>query len=152
LRVSELLSLKISNIHADVGLLKVLGKGNKERLVPIGRSALKYLDIYINKARIHVPIRHGHEKVVFLSRLGTSMSRVAVYGIVKELAASAGVKKSISPNTFRHSFATHLLEGGADLRSVQQMLGHKSITTTEIYLHLDRNYLRQVITEFHPRS
>ncbi len=152
LRVSELLSLKIADIHADIGFLRVLGKGNKERLVPIGNSALKYLDIYIRDVRTHIPLRPGHDKVVFLNRRGTTLSRVSVYNIVKELVASAGLKKSISPHTFRHSFATHLLEGGADLRAVQQMLGHESITTTEIYTHLDRDYLRQVITEFHPRS
>jgi len=152
LRVSELLSLKIADIHADIGFLQVLGKGNKERLAPIGNSALKYLDIYIKEVRSHIPIRPGHDKVVFLNRRGTTLSRVSVYNIVKDLVASAGIKKSISPHTFRHSFATHLLEGGADLRAVQQMLGHESITTTEIYTHLDRDYLRQVITEFHPRS
>ncbi len=152
LRVSELLSLKIADIHADIGFLQILGKGNKERLAPIGNSALKYLDIYIKEVRSHIPIRPGHDKVVFLNRRGTTLSRVSVYNIVKDLVASAGIKKSISPHTFRHSFATHLLEGGADLRAVQQMLGHESITTTEIYTHLDRDYLRQVITEFHPRS
>lgn len=152
LRVSELLSLKIADIHADIGFLQVLGKGNKERLAPIGNSALKYLDIYIKEVRSHIPIRPGHDKVVFLNRRGTTLSRVSVYNIVKDLVASAGIKKSVSPHTFRHSFATHLLEGGADLRAVQQMLGHESITTTEIYTHLDRDYLRQVITEFHPRS
>jgi integrase/recombinase XerD len=152
LRVSELLSLKIADIHADIGFLQILGKGNKERLAPIGNSALKYLDIYIKQVRSHIPIRPGHDKVVFLNRRGTTLSRVSVYNIVKDLVASAGIKKSISPHTFRHSFATHLLEGGADLRAVQQMLGHESITTTEIYTHLDRDYLRQVITEFHPRS
>jgi len=152
LRVSELLSLKIADIHTDIGFLQVLGKGNKERLAPIGKSALKYLDIYIKEVRSHIPIRPGHDKVVFLNRRGTTLSRVSVYNIVKDLVASAGIKKSVSPHTFRHSFATHLLEGGADLRAVQQMLGHESITTTEIYTHLDRDYLRQVITEFHPRS
>ena len=152
LRVSELLSLKIANIHADIGFLQVLGKGNKERLVPIGNSALKYLGIYIQQVRTHIPAKPGHDKAVFLNRRGTTLSRVSVFNIVKELVASVGLKKSVSPHTFRHSFATHLLEGGADLRAVQQMLGHESITTTEIYTHLDRDYLRQVITEFHPRS
>jgi len=152
LRVSELLFLKTTDIHTDIGFLQVLGKGNKQRLVPIGNSALKYLDIYIKQVRIHISIKPGHDKVVFLNRSGTTLSRISVFNIVKELVASAGIKKTVSPHTFRHSFATHLLEGGADLRAVQQMLGHESITTTEIYTHLDRDYLRQVITEFHPRS
>ncbi len=152
LRVSELLFLKTTDIHTDIGFLQVLGKGNKQRLVPIGKSALKYLDIYIKQVRIHISIKPGHDKVVFLNRNGTTLSRISVFNIVKELVASAGIKKTVSPHTFRHSFATHLLEGGADLRAVQQMLGHESITTTEIYTHLDRDYLRQVITEFHPRS
>ena len=152
LRVSELLSLRLSDLHPDVGFVRVRGKGNKERLVPIGASALKYLDIYINQVRNLITIKPGHETVVFLNRRGTSLSRVSVFNIVKDLVSKAGLKKSISPHTFRHSFATHLLEGGADLRAVQQMLGHESITTTEVYTHLDRDYLRQVITEFHPRS
>ncbi len=152
LRVSELLSLKLSNIHADIGFLQVLGKGNKQRLVPIGSSALKYLDIYITQVRRHISIKQGHEQAVFLNRRGTTLSRISVFNIVKLLVSCAGINKTVSPHTFRHSFATHLLEGGADLRAVQQMLGHESITTTEIYTHLDRDYLRQVITEFHPRS
>ncbi len=152
LRVSELLSLKLSNIHADIGFLQVLGKGNKQRLVPIGSSALKYLDIYITQVRTRISIKQGHEHAVFLNRRGTTLSRTSVFNIVKLLVSSAGINKTVSPHTFRHSFATHLLEGGADLRAVQQMLGHESITTTEIYTHLDRDYLRQVITEFHPRS
>ena len=152
LRVSELLSLRLSDLHADIGFLRVRGKGNKERLVPIGRSALKYLELYINQVRVHIPVKSGNETIVFLNRRGTGLSRVSVFNIVKGLVQAAGIKKLVSPHTFRHSFATHLLEGGADLRAVQQMLGHESITTTEIYTHLDRDYLRQVITEFHPRS
>ena len=152
LRVSELLDLKTADIHSDIGFLRVRGKGNKERLVPIGASALKYLDIYLSQVRVHLPVKSGFEKVVFLNQRGTRLSRVSVFNLVKTLVKSAGLKKSISPHTFRHSFATHLLEGGADLRAVQQMLGHESITTTEIYTHLDRDYLRQVITDFHPRS
>ena len=152
LRVSELLGLKLSDLHPDIGFIRVRGKGNKERLVPIGSFALKYLDIYIDQVRVHVPVKPGCENLVFLNRRGTGLSRVSIFNIVKDLVATSCLKKSISPHTFRHSFATHLLEGGADLRAVQQMLGHESITTTEIYTHLDRDYLRQVITEFHPRS
>ena len=152
LRVSELLSLRLSDLHPDVGFIRVRGKGNKERLVPIGASALKYLNIYITQVRNHVKVKPGSETVIFLNRRGSKLSRVSVFNIVKDLVSKAGLKKTISPHTFRHSFATHLLEGGADLRAVQQMLGHESITTTEIYTHLDRDYLRQVITEFHPRS
>ena len=152
LRVSELVDLKINNIYFDVGFLRVIGKGNKERLVPIGRDALKYLKIYIQEIRVHTPVQKGSEADVFLNRRGKRLSRVTVFTVIKELARKIGLKKTISPHTFRHSFATHLIEGGADLRAVQEMLGHESITTTEIYTHLDRDYLRQVITEFHPRS
>lgn len=152
LRVSELLSLRKEDIHFDVGFLRVLGKGNKERLVPIGSSALKYLDIYLEQVRKLMSVKPEAASLIFLNKRGSQLSRVSVFNLVKELAAKAGIKKSISPHTFRHSFATHLIEGGADLRAVQQMLGHESITTTEIYTHLDRDYLRQVITEFHPRS
>ena len=152
LRVSELLGLRLSDIHADVGFIRVRGKGNKERLVPLGSSALKHLDLYISQVRVHIPSQPNHEQTVFLNQRGKKLSRVSVFTMVKNMAATAGINKSISPHTFRHSFATHLLEGGADLRAVQQMLGHESITTTEIYTHLDRDYLRQVITEFHPRS
>jgi integrase/recombinase XerD len=150
--VSELTELKINNIYFDVGFLRVIGKGNKERLVPIGRDALKYLKIYIEEIRVHIPVQKGFEAAVFLNRRGKRLSRVTVFTVIKELARKIGLKKTISPHTFRHSFATHLIEGGADLRAVQEMLGHESITTTEIYTHLDRDYLRQVITEFHPRS
>ncbi|WP_276365627.1 site-specific tyrosine recombinase XerD [Chryseolinea sp. H1M3-3] len=155
LRVSELVDLRLNNIHADVGFLRVIGKGNKERLVPIGRDALKYLKIYIEEIRgkaPHKPPQKGFESYTFLNRNGRKLTREMVFMIIKGLALQIGLKKNISPHTFRHSFATHLIEGGADLRAVQEMLGHESITTTEIYTHLDRDYLRQVVQEFHPRS
>ncbi|MBX2956956.1 MAG: site-specific tyrosine recombinase XerD [Cyclobacteriaceae bacterium] len=152
LRVSELVELKINNIYFDVGFLRVIGKGSKERLVPLGRSAMKHLKIYLEEVRVHVAVKKGFEAYVFLNRFGKKISRVSVFTMIKGLAEQIGLKKTISPHTFRHSFATHLIEGGADLRAVQEMLGHESITTTEIYTHLDRDYLRQVITEFHPRS
>lgn len=155
LRVSELVELKLNNVHADVGFLRVIGKGNKERLVPIGRDALKYVQIYTDELRgksPHRPPQKGSEIFVFLNRHGKKLTRVMIFTIIKNLAKKIGLKKTISPHTFRHSFATHLIEGGADLRAVQEMLGHESITTTEIYTHLDRDYLRQVIQEFHPRS
>ncbi len=152
LRVSELVDLKLNNIYFDVGFLRVIGKGNKERLVPLGRDAMKYLKIYIEEIRVHASVKKGFESFVFLNRFGKKLSRITVFTTIKSLAEKIGLKKTISPHTFRHSFATHLIEGGADLRAVQEMLGHESITTTEIYTHLDRDYLRQVITEFHPRS
>ncbi len=152
LRVSELVELKIGQVYFDAGFLRVVGKGNKERLVPIGKDAMKYLKIYLNEIRIHVPVQKGFESHVFLNRRGKKLTRVMVFLFIKSLAATIGLRKVISPHTFRHSFATHLIEGGADLRAVQEMLGHESITTTEIYTHLDRDYLRQVIQEFHPRS
>ncbi|MBI1301079.1 MAG: site-specific tyrosine recombinase XerD [Alphaproteobacteria bacterium] len=152
LRVSELTNLKLSHIYREIGFLRVLGKGNKERLVPIGKDALKYLQLYLDTIRNAQVIAPGHEDVVFLNRRGKKLTRVMVFLIIKNLAASAGIQKTISPHTFRHSFATHLIEGGADLRAVQEMLGHESITTTEIYTHLDRDYLRQVLADFHPRS
>ena len=155
LRVSELLELKLNNIHPKEGFVAVIGKGDKQRLVPIGRDALRYTTIYIDSIRgkaPHKPPQKDCQGHVFLNRNGRKLTRVMVFTIIKNLAAAAGVKKSISPHTFRHSFATHLIEGGADLRAVQEMLGHESITTTEIYTHLDRDYLRQVIREFHPRS
>lgn len=151
LRVSELINLKLSNLHLEVEFVKVIGKGSKERLVPIGASAIKHLKLYLDSVRNQVEIKKGHEDFVFLSKRGTKLSRVTVFTLIKELALAAGIKKSVSPHTFRHSFATHLLEGGADLRAIQQMLGHESITTTEIYTHLDREYLRQTIEQFHPR-
>lgn len=155
LRVSELVDLKLNNVYSDIGFLRVTGKGKKERLVPVGRDALKYLQIYINEIRGKQPLRpvqKGFESFVFLNRNGRKLTRVMVFTIIKNLALETGLNKTISPHTFRHSFATHLIEGGADLRAVQEMLGHESITTTEIYTHLDRDYLRQVIQEFHPRS
>jgi integrase/recombinase XerD len=155
LRVSELVELKLNNVYFDVGFLRVIGKGNKERLVPIGRDALKYVKIYIEEIRgkpPHKVAQKGFESHVFLNRNGKKLTREMIFMIIKDLALQIGLNKNISPHTFRHSFATHLIEGGADLRAVQEMLGHESITTTEIYTHLDRDYLRQVIQEFHPRS
>lgn len=152
LRVSELIGLKLSNYYPDVEFIKVTGKGNKERLVPIGSSAIKHLEIYRDTVRNQVAIKKGEEDFIFLNRRGTKLSRVMVFMMIKELAVKIGLKKTISPHTFRHSFATHLIEGGADLRAVQEMLGHESITTTEIYTHLDRDFLKQTIQQFHPRS
>ena len=152
LRVTELVDLRLSNVYFDIGFLRVLGKGNKERLVPIGRDAMKYLKIYLEEIRVHVPVQNGFENYVFLNRRGRKLTRVMIFLVIKGLAEKIGLRKTISPHTFRHSFATHLIEGGADLRAVQEMLGHASITTTEIYTHLDRDYLRQVIQEFHPRA
>ncbi|MBD1425461.1 site-specific tyrosine recombinase [Sphingobacterium arenae] len=152
LRVSELVTLKISNLYLDVEFIKVEGKGSKERLIPIGLQAIKYLKIYVEKVRPHIPIQVGHEDVVFLNRRGRQLTRVMVFLIIKDLAKKIGLTKTISPHTFRHSFASHLVEGGADLRAVQDMLGHESITTTEIYTHMDKDYLQSVITQYHPRS
>lgn len=152
LRVTELINLKISNIFFSSGFLKITGKGNKQRLVPIGTIALKYINIYMNEVRNTINIKDGNEDILFLNKRGSILSRVMIFNIVKQLTEKAGIKKIISPHTFRHSFATHLVEGGADLRAVQEMLGHQSITTTEIYTHISREYLRENITEFHPRS
>lgn len=152
LRVSELCDLRLSNIYTDEGFMKVVGKGNKERLVPVGREALKHLNFYLSGVRGHLDLKPGAEDFAFLSQRGRPLSRITVFTTLKKIAELAGLRKTISPHTLRHSFATHLIEGGADLRAVQEMLGHASITTTEIYTHLDRDYLRQVITEFHPRS
>ncbi|MBC7745473.1 MAG: site-specific tyrosine recombinase XerD [Flavobacterium sp.] len=152
LRVSELCSLRISNLYLDMHYIKITGKGNKERLVPIGNEAVKYLEMYIQQSRNHIKVKPGKEDYVFLNRRGNSLSRVMIFIIVKDLAEKAGIKKNISPHTFRHSFATHLVEGGADLRAVQEMLGHESITTTEIYTHLDKDFLRETIIQYHPRS
>jgi integrase/recombinase XerD len=152
LRVSELIGLKISNVYEGDSFLKITGKGNKERLVPIGNAALKQLKIYREEVRCHVPIDKKCMDIVFLNKNGRGLSRVMVFKIIKTLSASIGLDKNISPHTFRHSFATHLIEGGADLRAVQEMLGHESITTTEIYTHLDREFLRSEIIRFHPRS
>ena len=152
LRVSELTELKLSNLYLDIEFIKALGKGTKERLVPIGREAINALKIWIEQVRVHVPVKKGEEDLVFLNRRGSRLTRVYIYMLIKQLAELAGIKKAISPHTLRHSFATHLVEGGADLRAVQEMLGHESITTTEIYTHLDREYLKEVITSFHPRN
>jgi integrase/recombinase XerD len=152
LRVTELINLKISNLHLEIGFVKVLGKGDKERLVPIGSVATKHINIYMKEIRCHLAIQKGHEDFLFLNKHGKRLSRIMVFMIIKALAEKIGLKKTISPHTFRHSFATHLIEGGADLRAVQEMLGHESITTTEIYTHLDRDYLRDAIIRFHPRS
>ncbi|RZK80450.1 MAG: site-specific tyrosine recombinase XerD [Pedobacter sp.] len=152
LRVSELIGLRISNLYPIEEYIKVVGKGDKERIIPIGGVALKYIRIYLEEIRLHVKIKKGYEDYIFLNRLGTGLSRIFVFNTIKDLAVKAGITKTVSPHTFRHSFATHLIEGGADLRAVQEMLGHSSITTTEIYTHIDRDYLRGVITEFHPRS
>lgn len=152
LRVSELTDLKRAHVYFDAGFLRVTGKGNKERLVPVGREAMKYLKIYQEEVRPTIRVQKSGEPYVFLNRRGNKLTRVMVFTVIKQLATKIGLKKRISPHTFRHSFATHLIEGGADLRAVQDMLGHESITTTEIYTHLDRDYLKQVIREFHPRS
>jgi len=152
LRVSELTNLKLSNIRFKEGYVKVVGKGNKERFAPIGSSAIKYLNIYLNEIRKHQNIKKGSEDIVFLNRRGNKLTRVMIFTIIKQLAEKIGLKKKISPHTFRHSFATHLIEGGADLRAIQEMLGHESITTTEIYTHLDREFLRDAIMTFHPRA
>lgn len=155
LRVSECVELKLNNLHLEtkaVGIIQVIGKGNKERLVPIGKDATKYLSIYKDQVRPLVPVQKGFESYVFLNRRGKKLTRVMIFTIIKNLAKAIGLKKTISPHTFRHSFATHLIEGGADLRAVQEMLGHESITTTEIYTHLDRDYLRSVVQQYHPRS
>jgi len=150
LRVSEVVNLKLSQLYLDVGFIRVIGKGNKERLVPIGDSAVKYINIYRNTVRVHQPIQPGEEDIVFLNRRGRRLTRVMIFLIIKDLVKKAGIKKNISPHSFRHSFATHLVEGGADLRAVQEMLGHESITTTEIYTHLDREFLRKTLEQFHP--
>ena len=150
LRVSEVVNLKISQLYLDVGFIRVIGKGDKERLVPIGSSAIKYINIYKDTIRTHIQPKKDKEDILFLNRRGAELTRVMIFLIIKELAVKAGIQKSISPHTFRHSFATHLVEGGADLRAVQQMLGHESITTTEIYTHLDREYLRKTLEQFHP--
>ncbi len=150
LRVTELVNLKISCLYLDIGFIKVIGKGDKERLVPVGSSAIKHIELYKNNTRVHTPIKPGNENILFLNRRGKKLSRVTIFMIIKDLAKHAGITKNISPHTFRHSFATHLVEGGADLRAVQEMLGHESITTTEIYTHLDREYLRDTLQRFHP--
>ncbi len=152
LRVTELTTMQLSEIFWEEGFVRIIGKGDKQRLVPIGGKALKQLKIYINEVRVHQTIQKGFEDFVFLNRRGKSLTRVMIFTIIKQLAEKIGLEKSISPHTFRHSFATHLVEGGADLRAVQEMLGHESITTTEIYTHLDRSFLKQVILDHHPWS
>lgn len=150
LRVSELVNLKISCLYLDVGFIRVIGKGDKERLVPIGSDAIKYITIYKESIRVHQPVQNGFNDILFLNNRGKNLSRVMIFYIIKDLAKKAGITKNISPHTLRHSFATHLVEGGADLRAVQEMLGHESITTTEIYTHLDRDFLRSTLQQFHP--
>jgi len=152
LRVSELCSLRISDLHTEAEFIKVTGKGNKERILPIGSTALKFVNLYLTEVRIHLKIKKGNEDIIFLNRTGTKLSRISIFTMIKTLAEKIGLNKSISPHTLRHSFATHLVEGGADLRAVQEMLGHSSITTTEIYTHLDRAYLQSIITQYHPRN
>ena len=150
LRVSEVINLQISCLYLDVGFIRVTGKGDKERLVPIGSDAIKYIKLYKENIRIHLPIIKGQEDFLFLNKRGSRLSRIMIFYIIKDLAKKASISKNISPHTFRHSFATHLVEGGADLRAVQEMLGHESITTTEIYTHLDRDFLRSTLHQFHP--
>ncbi len=150
LRVSELVNLKISCLYLDVGFIRVIGKGDKERLVPIGSDAIKFITIYKENNRVHNNVKMGQEDFLFLNRGGSKLSRVMIFLILKDLAKKAAITKNISPHTFRHSFATHLVEGGADLRAVQEMLGHESITTTEIYTHLDRAFLKTTLQQFHP--
>lgn len=152
LRVSELIELKISDLFLEDKFIKVIGKGNKERFVPIGSIAIKQLKNYIELVRVHQTIKKGSEDIIFLNKNGSKLSRQMIFIFIKNLAAQCGIKKKISPHTFRHSFATHMIDGGADLRAIQEMLGHSSITTTEIYTHLDRSYLRDMIIQFHPRS
>ena len=152
LRVSELVNLKISDIQTQAEFIRVTGKGNKQRLVPVGQQALKHIQLYIATTRKTLPARKGYEDTLFLNRFGRQLSREMTFNIIKALSKAAGIKKNVSPHTLRHSFATHLMEGGADLRAIQEMLGHESITTTEIYTHLDREYLRENLLMFHPRS
>jgi len=150
LRVTEAINLKISCLHLDVGFIRVVGKGDKERLVPIGADAIKYIKIYKDTIRVHQTPAKDFEDILFLNNRGKALSRVMIFYIIKDLILKSGIKKSISPHSFRHSFATHLVEGGADLRAVQEMLGHESITTTEIYTHINREYLRDTLDRFHP--
>ncbi|WP_111707810.1 site-specific tyrosine recombinase XerD [Lutibacter citreus] len=152
LRVSELVNLQLSDLFFDEGFIRVTGKGSKQRFVPINSLTQKYIVNYVNDIRVHIPVQKGFEDTVFLNRRGKNLTRVMIFTIVKNLAIKIGLKKKISPHTFRHSFATHLLERGADLRAIQQMLGHESITTTEIYMHLDKSFLKEVVNNFHPRK
>lgn len=152
LRVSELTTLKLSDLFFDEGFIRVTGKGSKQRFVPLSPATQKYMTHYIQGIRVHQVIKKGHEDTLFLSRRGTGLTRAMVFTVIKRLAEKTGLQKNISPHTFRHSFATHLLENGADLRSIQLMLGHESITTTEVYMHVDRSFLKQVVSNFHPRN
>lgn len=152
LRVSELINLKITNIYQEEGFIRVIGKGNKERLVPLSPSVVKEIEIYQNLVRVHQNIKPGHEDYLFLNRRGAQLTRVMIFTIIKNLANEIGLKKVISPHTFRHSFATHMVEGGANLRAIQEMLGHESISTTEIYAHLSNDLLKEAIISFHPRN
>ena len=151
LRVTELTKLKLSNLYLDTGFVRVVGKGNKERVVPIGSEAVKLIRLYKDHARSQMPIKEKAQDLVFLNRRGSGLSRMMIFNIVRDAAAAAGLETNVHPHTFRHSFATHLVERGADLRAVQEMLGHASITTTEIYTHLDRSFLRKTLEKFHPR-
>lgn len=152
LRVSELVNLRFEDIFPEEGFMRIIGKGNKQRLVPLSPSVLKELDLYYQSMRDHIEIKKGNEAYIFLNRRGAKLTRVMIFTIIKNLADQIGLQKSISPHTFRHSFATHLLEGGANLRAIQEMLGHESITTTEIYTHLDQSFLRSAILSYHPRN
>ena len=152
LRVSELISLRLSDLFFEEGFIKVTGKGNKQRFVPISSNTQKYISIYIDEVRIHCDAKKEHEDFVFLNRRGKQLTRAMIFTIVKQLSEKIGLNKNISPHTFRHSFATHLLQGGADLRAIQQMLGHESITTTEVYMHLDRTDLSKILDKYHPRK
>lgn len=152
IRVSELITLKLSHVYFEEGFIRVIGKGNKERLVPIGAIALRYMELYVKEVRPYMDIKPGYTDCLFLNRRGKMLTREMIFLVVQELARKAKINVAVGPHTFRHSFATHLVEGGADLRAIQEMLGHSSITTTEIYTHLDSHYLRQIIQDYHPRS
>ena len=152
LRVSELINLKISDLFFDEGFIRVIGKGNKERFVPINLYTIKIINIYKNQVRSRIIIQKGFEDIIFLNRRGKTLTRNMIFLIIKDLVEKAGIHKKVSPHTFRHSFATHLLENGADLRAIQQMLGHESITTTEIYMHLDKRFLKTIVEKYHPRN
>ena len=152
LRVSELITLKLSDLFFEEGFIKITGKGNKQRFVPVGKTTIKLIGLYANQIRVHLSIQKGYEDTLFLNRRGKQLTRAMVFTIIKDLALKINLNKTISPHTFRHSFATHLLENGADLRSIQLMLGHESITTTEVYMHLDRKFLSEVLHNYHPRK
>lgn len=152
LRVSELINMKISDLFFEEGFIKVTGKGDKQRFVPIGDNTIRYIELYRKEVRVHGPVKPGSADTLFLNRRGNKLTRAMIFTIVKQLAEKAGIQKTISPHTFRHSFATHLLENGADLRAIQQMLGHESITTTEVYTHIDKRHLTEVINRYHPRK